>query len=95
MSDYEETRQTGSESGLYRKLKSWLFPAAVVVLWAILSGLSVTMYVDVKSNSAEIARLKTLRESDREGNQEFQVRMSQEMKEIKSDIKELLRETRK
>lgn len=91
MSDYEPTTGIGGDSGLYRKLKSWLFPSAVFVLWAIVAALGAGVWQDVNDHSRRLSTLEAQRQSDHD----LITNLKDAIKDIQSDIKELLREVRK
>ncbi len=88
MSDESEV---GSESGMYRSVKVYLFPALVFILWAIGAFLCVAVWNDVR----DLGRRVTTLEAQQVNDQRSFDNLSTSIKEIQADIKELLREVRK
>lgn len=95
MADYEETKQMETGSGIYRKLSPRVVGVLSVVLWAILSTFGWSMYNDVRDNSKAITTLVAQREADRNEFIDFKSAIKDALKELQSDMKEILREMRK
>lgn len=85
MSEHEASDaavETGS--GIYRKLSPHLLRMALFVLWAVMSALIGMGYIDVKNLREQMAVMQSFRDDVKDS-----------IREMKSDIKELLREVRK
>lgn len=89
--NYEPHDHTQTESGLYRKIKSIMFPVVAALLWMLLTWMAGSVYADVKSLGNEVATLKAQRESDVEIRDELRTAI----KGLQQDVKELLREVRR
>lgn len=89
--EHPPTNAAQTESGIYKKLTPKLVSVLSVVLWAIISAFGWSLWNDVRANTTDITTLKAQRESDR---REFS-EIKESIKEIQSDMKEILREMRK
>lgn len=90
MSD-DPVDQIDTGSGLYRKFSAKMFPVTVVVLWTLGAGLCCLVWNDVRDVTKRVTALEAYREGDLARFSDLR----DAIKEIQSDIKELLREIRK
>lgn len=95
MSNYEEAEQGNTGSGLYRRLRSSLLPVVASVLFLVLSGWMASLWQDSRDHEARLNRLEERLSNEVVNNAQFREYIKTEFKEMKDDIKELLRETRR
>lgn len=85
----DSTADTGS--GIYRKLSPKMLTAALIVLWAIGAALMAQVWNDVRGTISRVTVLEAQRTEDvKSFNQ-----LKDDIREIRTDMKELLREIRK
>jgi hypothetical protein len=80
-----------TDSGLFRVMSSKPMIITVGILWTLLSGLSVTLWLDMR----DIQKSVTTLQAQQKNNDEMREQLWEAMKEMRADIKELLREVRK
>ncbi len=90
-----EHDSVGTESGLYRIFTGRFFSIAVLALWGLLSIISGIIWNDVQAGKIAINTLQAQRISDVEERESFKRRIMDDMIELKADVKEILRESRK
>lgn len=83
--------ENGTGSGLYRIVTGKAFSVVVLVLWALLSCLAGVLWTDMQKAKIDIATLQEQRIAD-VGARET---LAADIREMKADIKELLREARR
>ncbi len=96
MNDHNEhephdSNSNGTESGVYRKLKSILFPATVGLLWVLLAWMAGTIYADLRKVQNDVTTLQAQRQADVDAREE----MRSVLRMVQSDCHELLKEVRK
>jgi hypothetical protein len=88
--DHTET-VVDTGSGIYRKLSPKMLLWAFVVLWAIGGALTGEVWNDVRLLNSRVTTLEAQRAEDRKAFDS----LKEDIREIRADIKELLREVRK
>ncbi len=84
-----------NDSGLYRAFTSKMFPVIMLVLWGLLTVLAGMLWNDVQAAKERINILQTQRTSDYQSVVESREAVNQDIREMKADIKEILREARR
>lgn len=91
MNEHEPTDAGETGSGLYRKLSPKLLSITLLILWALGGGLLAEVWT---AQRGLIERVTTL-EAQRQSDHDLIASLNASIKDIQSDIKELLREVRK
>lgn len=89
--EHEPHDHSMTESGLYRNIKSIMFPATIGLLWVLLAWLAGTLYADVRKVQTDVTTLQAQRQADIDAREE----MRAALRSLQSDVHQLLTEVKR